>query len=330
MSATKRTLSRYGSILVLLAILWFPAIAGGAEREVAGMITEIHLGRGQVEVKAADSELWRAATPLLTLRPGDTVSTTEDARAVVVLVGRRASVRVDEATSPFTVPAPPAGRSRLQKGLQVLEASFDFLATTTLKDLTSGPLGTRAGVKPPVILTPSNGLVLPDSLIFEWRGSASSAYVVRISGPDGLVLERTNLIGTRFQYPRNAPPLVAGVRYRFQLLPAWSPPQDAWFELVDPDRARTIRDELSDLEEAFAPALPPATLATLRAGFLAANGLLHNARLGLLEEMARQPEEPTLHFLLGDLYARLGLGDEARNSFAEARFLLNNGAARAR
>jgi Flp pilus assembly protein TadD len=46
--------------------------------------------------------------------------------------------------------------------------------------------------------------------------------------------------------------------------------------------------------------------------------------------MARQPEEPTLHFLLGDLYARLGLGDEARNSFAEARFLLNNGAARAR
>lgn len=329
MSATRRTSSWYGSILVLLGLL-SPAIVGATEPEVAGMITEIHVGRGQVEVKAADRELWRPATPLLTLRPGDTVSTTEDARAVVVLVGRRASVSVDEATSPFTVPAPPAGRSRLQKGLQILEASFDFLTTTTLKDLTSGPLGTRAGAKSPVILTPNNGPVLPDSLIFEWRGSPSSAYVVRISGPHGLVLERTNLTGTRFQYPRNAPPLVAGIRYRFQLVPAWSPPQDAWFELIDADRARTIRDELNEMEEAFAPALPPATLATLRAGFLAANGLLHNARLGLLEELARQPEEPTLHFLLGDLYTRLGLGDEARNSFAEARFLLTNGAARNR
>ena len=62
---------------------------------------------------------------------------------------------------------------------------------------------------------------------------------------------------------------------------------------------------------------------TLRAGFLAANGLLHDARLSLMEELARQPEEPTLHFLLGSVYARQGLTDEARESFAEARFLMN-------
>jgi hypothetical protein len=287
------------------------------------MITEIHVGRGQVEVRSAESERWRAATPLLTLKGGDAVSTTEDAWVVIVLAAGRGSARVDEATSPFTVPAPPAGRSRLHKGLRILEASFDFLATTTPSDLTFGPLGTRAGLKPPVILTPHNGLVLPDSLIFEWRGSQSSAYVIRISGPDGLVFERTNLAATRFQYPRNAPPLAAGVRYRFQLLPPWSPPQDAWFALVDPDRAQTIRHELHDLEDAFAPALSPASLVTLRAGFLAGNGLLHDARLGLVEELARQPDEPTLHFLLGNLYARQGLGEEAMESFAEAMFLMS-------
>src|SRR6266850_1131026 len=142
MSATKRT-RWYWSILVLPAILWSPTVTGSVEQEVAGMITEIHVGRGQVEVRSAESERWRAATPLLTLKTGDAVSTTEDAWVVIVLTGGRGSARVD------------------------------FLATTTLRDLKLGPLGSRAGLKPPVILTPRDGLVLPDSLIFEWRGSQS-------------------------------------------------------------------------------------------------------------------------------------------------------------
>jgi hypothetical protein len=326
MGATRPRLSWCWSILALPGILWLPAVAGSAAPEVAGVITEIHPGRGQVEVRSAEGERRRAATPLLALKSGDEVSTTEDAWVVIVLSGGRGSARVDEAHSPFTVPGPPAGRSPLDKGLRILEASFNFLATTAPSDLTFGPLGTRSGAKPPVILTPHNGLVLPDSLIFEWRGSQSSAYRIRISGPDGLVFERTNLAATRFQYPPSAPPLAAGVRYRFQLLPPWGPPQDVWFELVDPDRARTIRRELHDLDDAFAPALSSASLVTLRAGFLAANGLLHDARLSLVEELARQPDEPTLHFLLGNLYARQGLGSEATESFAESRFLLSGAA----
>lgn len=326
MGATRRRLSWYWSILALPGILWLPAVAGGAAREVAGIITEIHPGRGQVEVRSAEGERRRAATPLLALKSGDEVSTTEDAWVIIVLSGGRGSARVDEAHSPFTVPAPPAGRSLLHKGLRILEASVNFLGTTTPSDLTFGPLGTRSGAKPPVILAPHNGLVLPDSLIFEWRGSQYSAYGIRISGPDGLVFERTNLVATRFQYPPSAPPLTAGIRYRFQLLPPWGPPQDVWFELVDPDRAHTIRHELRDLEDAFAPPLSPASLVTLRAGFLAANALLHDARRSLMEELARQPDEPTLHFLLGNLYARQGLRSEAMESFAESKFLLSGAA----
>lgn len=323
MGATRRTLSSCWSILVLASMLWFPAVAGSAAREVAGIITEIHPGRGQVEVRSAEGERRRATTPLLALKSGDEVSTTEDAWVIIVLSGGRGSARVDEARSPFIVPAPPAGRSLLHKGVRILEASFSFLVTTTPNDPTFGPLGTRSGVKPPVIVTPHNGSVLPDSLTFEWRGSQSSAYGIRISGPDGLVFERTNLAATRFQYPRSAPPLIAGVRYRFQLLPPWGPPQDVWFELVDPDRAQAIRRELRDLEDAFAPDLSPASLVTLRAGFLAGNGLLHDARQSLMEELARQPDEPTLHFLLGNLYERQGLRSEAMESFAESRFLLS-------
>jgi hypothetical protein len=287
------------------------------------MVTEIHPGEGQVEVRSAETERWRPATPLLTLREGDTVNTTQDAWAIVVLTGGRGTVRVDEANTPFSVTAPPMDTSRLRKGLKILEASFHFLATTP-RELPLGTLGTRAGMKPPAILTPRNGLVLPDSVIFEWRGSRSSLVTIRIVGPDGLVLERTKLAGARFQYPRSAPPLLAGVRYGFQLLPAWSTPQEVWFELVDPIEARAIRRDLQDLEEALVAAPPPpSTLAALRAGVLAGHGLLHDARLGLAEEIARHPDEPTLHFLLGDLYARQGLSEEATESFEEARILMN-------
>jgi hypothetical protein len=265
------------------------------------MITEIHLGEGRVEVRSAETELWRPAMPLLTLRAGDTVTTTQDAWVVIVLTGGRGSVRVDEANAPFSVTAPLVDRSPLHKGLRILEASFNFLSTTP-RDLPLGTLGTRAGMKPPAILTPRNGLVLPDSLVFE----------------------RANLAAVRFEYPKNAPPLVAGVRYRFQLLSASSPPQEVWFELVKPGDAQTIRRELHDLDEALASAPPPpSTLAELRAGLLASHGLLHDARLGLAEEIVRHPDEPTLHFLLGDLYLRQGLSEEATESFAEARLLMS-------
>jgi len=260
--------------------------------------------------------------PLLTLRAGDTVITTQDAWVVIVLTGGRGSVRVDEANAPFSVSAPLVDRGPLNKGLRILEASFNFLSTT--RDLPIGTLGTRSGMKPPAILTPRNGRVLPDSLVFEWRGSRSSLATVRIVGPGGLVLERTNFAGARFEYPRSAAPLVAAVRYRFQLLPvSASPPPEVWFELLDATDAQAIRGELHDLDEALAGAPPPpATLAELRAGVLAGHGLLHDARLGLAEEIARHPDEPALHFLLGDLYLRQGLSEEATESFAEARLLM--------
>ena len=189
MGATKRIPILSASILALAAILALPTPGRTGEREVAGMITEIHLGEGRADVRSAETELWRPATPLLTLRAGDTVTTTQDAWVVIVLTGGRGSVRVDEANAPFSVTAPLVDRGPLNKGLKILEASFNFLSTT--RDLSTGTLGTRSGMKPPAILTPRNGLVLPDSLVFEWRGSRSSLVTVRIVAR-WPVFERTN------------------------------------------------------------------------------------------------------------------------------------------
>jgi hypothetical protein len=201
----------------------------------------------------------------------------------------------------------------------ILETSLEFLSTTRRELF--GNLGSRGGVRPPVILAPRNGRMLPDSLVFEWRGSSSSRYGVRVVGPDGPVLERAEIAATRFEYPKDAPTLTPGVRYRFQLLPAWHPPQEVWFELVDPELARRVRQELQDLDTVLPEPTAP-TAAVLRTGLLAHHALLHDARLGLAAALARHPDEPTLHFLLGELYTRQGLTQEAAEAFAEARFLL--------
>ena len=119
MGATTRTVILFWCGLVML---WSPGGAGGAEREVAGLITEIHAGSGQIQVRSPDRESGRPATPLLALKSGDTVSTTGDAWVVVVLSGGRGGVRVDEASSPFTVTARPAERSQLHRGLMILQA----------------------------------------------------------------------------------------------------------------------------------------------------------------------------------------------------------------
>src|SRR5260370_31286264 len=111
------------------------------------MITEIRQGEGRVEVRSAETELRRPAMPLLTLRAGDTVTTTQDAWVVIVLTGGRGSVRGDEATAPFNVTPPPLDRSPLSKGLKILHASFHLPSPTG--DPSPRTPGTPAGTNPP-------------------------------------------------------------------------------------------------------------------------------------------------------------------------------------
>jgi Tfp pilus assembly protein PilF len=55
---------------------------------------------------------------------------------------------------------------------------------------------------------------------------------------------------------------------------------------------------------------------------LGADGLVHDARLILVAALTKDPDEPTLHLLLGTLYETTGLRDQAAEAFDEARFLM--------
>jgi hypothetical protein len=65
-------------------------------------------------------------------------------------------------------------------------------------------LATRRWARPPVILRPRNGRVLPEGLAFEWL-SRFTRYTVRLVGPNGLVIERREVTGPRWEYPADAP-----------------------------------------------------------------------------------------------------------------------------
>lgn len=307
-----------------LAGLGWPVAAPGQGGEVAGVITEIKLGRGRVEVRPAGSADWRPAGPLQALRAGDAVRATENAVAVVVLTGGRGSVRVEAAGSPYRVPAPAAAEGATQKALQLLQASLGFLSGSA-KESPTAVLATRGVSRPPVLLGPRNGPVLPDALTVEWQGSRLARYTLRIAGPRGLVLERAELTGSRFDYPADAPRLASGVRYTVQVIARGHPPQEAWFEVVEAARAQAVRQDLAGLDQTLGPAASPSTRAAVRVGFLASQGLLHDARLALTSALAKDRDEPTLHLLLGHLYGKLGLAEQAAEAYEEAQFLSTRG-----
>ena len=59
----------------------------------------------------------------------------------------------------------------------------------------------------------------------------------------------------------------------------------------------------------------------MRAGYVLRDGLYVEARGELLAALAKDPDEPTLHFLLGQVYDNIGLGELAQREFIEARDL---------
>lgn len=292
--------------------------------EAAGVVTEIKVGRGRVEVRPAGSAAWRPAGPLQSLRPGDQVRATGNAAAVVLLTGGRGSVRVDAAASPYTVPAPAPGPGPTQKALQLLQASLGFLSQSGRESPTA-VLATRGVSKPPVILGPRNGPVLPGPLAIEWVGSRVARYALRITGPGGVVLERAEVAGARFEYPSDGPRLASGARYTVQVTARGHPPEQAWFEVVDAARGQAIRQDLAGVEQALGATPSPSTLAAVRVGSLASQGFLHDARAALAVALAKDPEEPTLHLLLGQIYARLGLAEQAAQAYEEAQVLSTRG-----
>jgi hypothetical protein len=313
MRMTKERTALAGAI-----ILAWAAFAWAADP--VGVLTEIRAERGQVEVKRAGETQWTAAQPLLALRPGDQLRVTGEARAALVFTGGRGAQAVLSGNSPFTVQAPAAAAAGDKvKGL--VGSVTDFLSGKQ-KDLAYLPLSVRS-VRPPrvVQLEPRATKMLPGAVSFEWSGSDTLRYKVRVLGPPGMLWEQGDLPRKPLPYPASAPALEPGVRYTWQLETAGQPVQQAEFEILPAAEAARVRESLDMLVPASLPGYPPSSIALMRAGYELRGGLYADARRGLLTALAGDPDEPTLHFLLGQVYDTMGLGELAQREFIEARDL---------
>jgi hypothetical protein len=306
------------AVLAGALALAFAALASAADP--VGVLTEIRAERGRVEVKRAGESEWKPAQPLLALRPGDQIRVSGEARASLVFTGGRGAQAVSAANSPFSVQAPAAaGASDKVKGL--VGSVTDFLAGKQ-KDLAYLPLSVRA-VRPPRVaqLAPRETKLLPGPVTFEWSGSDTLRYKIRVLGPQGILWEQANLPRKPLAYPSSAPALEPGVRYFWQLETEGHPMQQAEFQILSPDEAKRVRDSLDILVPASLPGYPPPSVALMRAGYVLRDGLYADARRELMTALAKDPDEPTLHLLLGQVYEQVGLGELAQREYIEARDL---------
>jgi hypothetical protein len=299
-------------------VLALAALASAADP--VGVLTEIRAERGRVEVKRAGESEWKAAQPLLALRPGDQLRASGEARASLVFTGGRGAQAVSAANSPFTVQAPTAaGASDKVRGL--VGGVTDFLAGKQ-KDLAYLPLSVRS-VRPPrvVQLQPRETKLLPGPVTFEWTGSDTLRYKVRVLGPQGILWEQADLPRKPVVYPASAPALEPGVRYFWQLEADGKPMQQAEFQILPAAEAARVRESLDILVPASMPGYSPSSVALMRAGYVLRDGLYADARRELLTALAADPDEPTLHLLLGQVYDTIGLGELAQREFIEVRDL---------
>jgi hypothetical protein len=307
-----------GAIVALLLVL---AAAPAWAQEPLAVLTEIQIKRGKVEVKTAAEPDWQVPKPLLSLKAGDQVRVSGEGRAVLAFTGGRGTQIVTQSNSPFTVQA-QAGNGVSDRAKAIMGNVTNFLLGQQ-REKTYQSLSVRSvRAQPPVILAPRESRVLPGGVNFEWAGSDRLKYRVRLLSPEGAVVwEQAELDRKPLVYPAGAPALKPGVRYTWELETKEHGVQRASFDVAQPADAARVKDALASLTPATAKGYPAATLSLMRAGLLFQETLYADARRELVTAIAADPEEATLHLLLGHVYDRIGLKGLAANEFDEAEAL---------
>jgi hypothetical protein len=174
------------------------------------VVTEMHIGHGEVRVKRAGEADWTMPGLLLALRPGDQLRVVGDGQAVLVFTGGRGAQTVSAAHAPDTVQAPTgeSGDARLR----TVVASITQFLLGQPKGLTYQALAVRDPAPSLAMLSPRETRLLPGPVTFEWAGPMELRSRIRVVGSQGLLWEQANRPRQPIAYPATAPSLHAGVR----------------------------------------------------------------------------------------------------------------------
>ena len=301
------------SALSALVIFISAARLWAQSQDAVAVITELKLNRGDVQVRLPGKNNSERAGVLQSLAPGARLTATKDAVAVVLFTDGSKTVTVNEKNSPYDVAAAPAK----SQGNPLGQVASLLLGKKPPPTYTA--LATRGAKKPPTLLSPRNTKLLSEAPTLQWMGMEQQPGTVRLYSPEGPIWSAENIALTQIKLPANAAPLKPGVEYTWSLEKKGFPPEKASFKILRVDEAKDIQGRLASLQQAAGAS--PTTLAILKSALLISNELYHDAREVLTEAVKSDPDEPTLHFLLGDVYDKTGLKTLAADEYGEAEFL---------
>ena len=268
-----------------------------------GVVTELHVKNGQVEVKPSGADRWEPAKPLLAIAEGDQLRVSGAGRAVLVFAASQGSAVVTAANSPFVAAAPaqPSLGERIMAAIGLLQATpREPRAALTTRSPRDFP--------PVVLLAPRETRVAADAIHLEWAGPEAERYTVRILAGDGGVLwEKKGVEARALALTASELRLVPG-RYRWEVESGTHGIHHVTFDVATPDAVAQAKAAVAAVDAAGYPAV---TAGLLRAAALMREGFHADARRALLQTIAANPEEPTLHLLLADVYSKTRLDNLA-------------------
>ena len=287
--------------------------------DVVAVVTELKFNAGDIQVRQPSSQKAERANALQALRAGSSIQASKDASAVVLFTDSAKTITVDEKNSPLEINAPPqkdsVARGRLRDVINLLLGKRKESSWVSLAGRGSG--------QPATLLSPRSTKVMNDAPTFYWVGMDRQAGTVKVYGPGGLIWSAENLSATQIKYPASAPRLKPGGEYSWVIEKAGFTSQKAVFKLLAPQELKSVEEQLAGLNAA--DGMSKTTLTIIKANLLSSKDLLHEAREILTEAVNSNPSEPTLHFLLGEVYEKTGLRDLAEEEYREAAYLEKKG-----
>ena len=306
--------------LAMMLVLVFGGPAAAQSAEPVAVLTEIKKGGqdGEIRVKLAGKDEWRAPQPLMSLNVGDEIRVKgAAARAVIVYTGG-VTQTINKDNSPLKVVPPQSARASKQ-----VASTFSGVAQFLLgkeKEPVYTQLSTRNLTKENeitlVILSPRETRLLPSQVKFAWVGPEASKYQIRVFGP-GVSWKAEELATQPVVYPESAPKLQPGVRYRWELKTADALPERAQFEIVTDQEWNRVKGQLARIK----PNGSPTTTTLARVAVLFQERLYQSALEELQTAIAADKTEPNLRFMLGHVYDRMGLREQAASAFDVAQKL---------
>jgi len=302
------------TMLGIWIIAWMsataPSVRSAQSEDVVAVITEIKFNKGDIQVAHPGKTAERAAV-LQSLYTGSKVQVSNGATATVVLTDGSRAVTVDEKNSPFEIKTTAKTAGRLKEAAGTLvgkKSSSNFVA-----------LAVRGKTRGPTLLAPRETKLLTATPRFQWVGMEGQPSAVKVSGAEGVIWSVENVADTQIVYPASAPALQSGVSYSWSAERRGVTAEKAVFSFLGAEESRAIKTRLTEIDAS--DGVSKTTLAILKGSFLISKELYYDARETLLEAAKSDPQEPTLYFLLGEVYEKTGLKNLAQEAYSEAELL---------